>query len=294
MSTPIGNRGLRASQAGRGAQKRQDRRASWLGATAAICATAAAAVLTLELKPVDQAFATTQLRGPALAAGVSKGFAQRSRTTLRAEDFDPFGWKGQMKDTVEGLMTSLQGDDEPPSRLEEQMIAQIFEQFDLDKDGTLNLEEFNALQKKTEGDDATYDSDQLVELLRAVSPGMASPEKGMPFAEYRSLYAEGKLRRAYNTNVQKDYEKIFGKERLASITSAGSSTDKELRSGAKVVIEGLQGNKDLNGLEGTVSAPLETEAELVAEGRLVVTLPDGDRVALKPANVKPVVSTPVD
>ncbi|CAE8640431.1 unnamed protein product, partial [Polarella glacialis] len=123
------------------------------------------------------------------------GSARHGPTARRAEaSFDPFGWKGALKDTVEGLMDGMQGDD-PPSKFEEAMIVEIFQKFDLDKDGVLDLEEFNTLQVTTEGPEAVYDLDQLKQLLEAVDSDHPEPEKGMPFAVYRRLYAEGRLRR---------------------------------------------------------------------------------------------------
>ncbi|CAE7238809.1 unnamed protein product, partial [Symbiodinium necroappetens] len=75
----------------------------------------------------------------------------------------------------------------------------IFEKFDTDKDGILNLkawsQEFNELQVSTEGGEAMYNSDQLKQLLIAVNPDVKAPEKGMPFSDYRRLYLEGGLRR---------------------------------------------------------------------------------------------------
>lgn len=217
-----------------------------------------------------------------------------SRMTLKAEAFDPFGWKGSLKDTAEGLMDALQGSDEEPTREEEQMVNEIFGKYDLDKDGVLNLEEFNTLQVTTEGEDATYDKDQLKQLLLAVNPEMQGPIKGMTFSDYRRLYLKGSLRRAYNTDVSKDYTKIFGRSEVegnaANFASfyARAATGEEagLGFGVNVIIEGLAGAKELNGQTAEIVAPLENEQELVGEGRVVVKLSDGERVALKPGNVK--------
>eukprot|EP00930_Biecheleria_cincta_P006278 TRINITY_DN107266_c0_g1_i1.p1 TRINITY_DN107266_c0_g1~~TRINITY_DN107266_c0_g1_i1.p1 ORF type:complete len:301 (+),score=73.41 TRINITY_DN107266_c0_g1_i1:56-904(+) len=222
-----------------------------------------------------------------------------SRITLQAEAFDPFGWKGQLKNTAEGLMDALQGTDEEPTREEEQMVNEIFGKYDLDKDGVLNLEEFNTLQVTTEGQDATYDKEQLKQLLVAVNPDIQNPYGGMPFSDYRRLYLKGSLRRAYNTDVNKDYKKIFGRSEVegnpADFASfyARSATGEEagLGYGVKVTIEGLNGAKELNGQTAEIVAPLENEQELVGEGRVVVKLSDGERVALKPANVKRQVSS---
>lgn len=239
-----------------------------------------------------------------------------------AEAFDPFGWKGALKDTVEGLMDSL-GTDEEPSREEEQMVVEIFEKFDTDKDGILNLKEFNELQVSTEGGEAMYNSDQLKQLLIAVNPDVKAPEKGMPFSDYRRLYLEGGLRRAYSTDLRKDYKKIFGEDHkpavpaveaaeaapvdvtpetpaasgapAASTASASAAvsavpTDptvvRRFPAGSKVVIKGLTGAVELNGQEGEVVPPSAAEAELAAEGRVIVRLPDGDRVALRADNVR--------
>lgn len=220
-----------------------------------------------------------------------------SRTTLNAEAFDPFGWKGSLKDTAEGLMDALQGSDEEPTREEEQMVNEIFGKYDLDKDGVLNLEEFNTLQVTTEGQDATYDKEQLKQLLVAVNPDIQDPYKGMTFSDYRRLYLKGSLRRAYNTDVSKDYNKIFGRSEVegnaADFASfyARAATGEEagLGFGVMVSIEGLKGAQELNGQTAEIVAPLENEQELVGEGRCVVKLSDGERVALKPANVKRVV-----
>lgn len=230
-----------------------------------------------------------------------------------AEAFDPFGWKGALKDTVEGLMDSL-GTDEEPSREDEQMVVEIFEKFDTDKDGILNLKEFNELQVSTEGGEAMYNSDQLKQLLIAVNPDVKAPEKGMPFSDYRRLYLEGGLRRAYSTDLRKDYKKIFGEDHKPAVpaveaaegapvdvtpetpsaasasVAAAVPTDptvvRRFPAGSKVVIKGLTGAVELNGQEGEVVPPSAAEAELAAEGRVIVRLPDGDRVALRADNVR--------
>lgn len=230
---------------------------------------------------------------------VSRSLALRvpqrvSRTTLRAEAFDPFGWKGQLKDTAEGLMDALQGTDEEPTREEEQMVNEIFGKYDLDKDGFLNLDEFNTLQVTTEGEDAVYDKEQLKQLMVAVNPDVEDPYQGMSFADYRRLYLKGSLRRAYNTDVAKDYKKIFGRSEVEGNAEdfanfyARSKTGEEagLGYGKKVTIDGLTGAKELNGQLAEIVAPLENEQDLAGEGRVVVKLSDGERVALKPANVK--------
>jgi len=248
-------------------------------------------------------------------------FQARGLVARHAEAFDPFGWKGALKDTVEGLMDSL-GTDEEPSKEEEQMVLEIFQKFDVDKDGFLNLKEFNELQVNTEGAEAMYNSDQLKQLLLAVNPDIELPEKGMPFEDYRRLYLEGRLRRAYSTDLLKDYKKIFGEdhkpavaavetvevappvpkadkaeadappepEPQASAAAAAVPTDptvvRRFPAGSKVVIKGLTGAVELNGQEGEVVPPSPAEAELAAEGRVIVKLADGDRVALRADNVR--------
>lgn len=179
------------------------------------------------------------------------------------------------------------GSDEQPSKLEEQMIKEIFEKFDEDKDGILNLKEFNTLQVATEGEEAVYNQEQLEQLLLAVNPDMKEPERGMPFADYRALYAEGRLRRAYGTDVTRDHVKIFGPGGgVAAAAAVAESESEVLAAGTSVTIQGLQGAKELNGQTGEIVAPVESEAEMVAEGRVIVQLADGERLALRPANVQ--------
>jgi len=253
-------------------------------------------------------------RTSAWAAGQvsSNGGLRHSHMARRAEAFDPFGLKGALKDTVEGLMDGLSGDEEP-SQEEEQMVVEIFEKFDLDRDGVLNLKEFNELQMTTEGSEALYNADQLKSLLLAVNPDMEKPELGMPFADYRRLYLEGRMRRAYSTDLSKDYQKIFGADHKPAATAAAPVVDtvavdppapaapaappapssaadppvvKRFPAGSKVTIKGLTGAVELNGQEGEVVPPSPQEAELAAEGRVIVLLSDGDRVALRADNVR--------
>lgn len=249
-------------------------------------------------------------RTSAWAAGQvssSNGGLRRSHMARRAEAFDPFGLKGALKDTVEGLMDGLSGDEEP-SQEEEQMVVEIFEKFDLDRDGVLNLKEFNELQMTTEGSEALYNADQLKSLLLAVNPDMEKPELGMPFADYRRLYLEGRMRRAYSTDLRKDYQKIFGADHKPVVTDPPPVVDtvavdppapapaadpaadppvvKRFPAGSKVTIKGLTGAVELNGQEGEVVPPSPQEAELAAEGRVIVLLSDGDRVALRADNVR--------
>jgi len=211
-----------------------------------------------------------------------------SVVSRRAEDsFDPFGWKGAIKDTFSGILEP-EGEDQP-SKLEEQMMRDIFEKFDVDGDGILNLAEFNMLQVATEGAGAVYNQDQLEQLLDAVNSNIEDPSKGMPFADYRLIYVVRRLRKAYSTDVTRDYAKIFGpgaaplkEEGEAEATPAATGG---LAVGEAVTITGLAGAVELNGLKGHIVDANDEEKDLVLEGRLIIKLSDGERVALKPANV---------
>jgi len=245
---------------------------------------AVALVTVLELVsrvPVSQRAFTAQQRKWTSASML------RSKVACRAESFDPFGWKGKFKDSLGGLMDAL-GDEEEPSQLEEQMVVEIFEKFDVDKDGFLNNDEFNTLQLATEGEEAVYNQEQLEQLLKAVNPDIEEPSRGMPFAEYRRLYLERRLRQSYSTDIEKDHMKIFGPggPRGGPVVDAEvSSTAGTIALGSQVKIEGLTGAKELNGQTGNLVAPEESEAAMVAEGGVIVQLGDGERLALKPANV---------
>lgn len=210
-----------------------------------------------------------------------------------AETFDPFGWKGMFKDTLAGFMDGL-SEKEDPSKMDEDMILEIFEKFDLDKDGLLNLEEFNSLQLATEGSEAVYNLEQLKQLLADVNDNIESPEKGMPFADYRRIYVSPRFRRKYNTDIARDHVKIFGigggiaGAAAAAMTEAAAAKGAAaLKEGAAVRIDGLAGATELNGQQGQLVTAVESEAAMVAEGRLIVQLANGDRVALKAGNIKP-------
>lgn len=101
--------------------------------------------------------------------------------------------------------------------LEDELIQEIFARFDVDKDGILNLAEFNALQVATEGPDAMYEQAQLESLILAVNPAVTEPSRGMPFADYRSLYVDKRLQAAYNTDVVRDHGKLFGSDHIREI-----------------------------------------------------------------------------
>merc|ERR1719277_2181515 len=171
------------------------------------------------------------------------------------------------------------------------MITQIFSKFDVDGDKVLNIDEFNALQIATEGPDAVYNQEQLKSLLLALNPDLENPEQGMPFVDYRRLYVEKRLRQAYGTDVRRDHAQIFGAEGSAALEAAVAKETAEnsgLTEGAAVSIEGLKGAVELNGKTGHVVAPLPDEADMVAEGRLIIQLDDdsSERVALKPTNLR--------
>jgi hypothetical protein len=226
--------------------------------------------------------------------------APARRTALNAEAFDPFGIKEAFKGAMGGALDS--GSDEPPTRLEEEMMLEIFEKYDEDRDGILKLDEFNTLQRATEGDDAVYNQDQLTDLLRSVNRDIQEPERGMPFVDYRRLYAESRLKKAYGTDVTRDHVKIFGVAGGKAADRAQAALKKEAEEAAKagpavgsaVVIEGLSGAKELNGQTAHVAAPTDAEADMVAEGRVILELADGERVALKPTNIKVAESKAVD
>lgn len=213
-----------------------------------------------------------------------------------ADPFDPFGWKGALKEGVLGIKDALK--DEQPSEVEEKMISEIFDKFDVDKDKVLNLEEFNKLQVATEGEEACYNLDQLKQLLVAVNPDIEQPERGMPFEDYRRLYVERRLRELYETDVARDHIKVFGAgaQPVASTPAPSSSSDSnsDLAEGRAVIVEGLSGAVELNGQVGKIVSASETEQEMIAEGRVIVLLDNGERLALKPANVKPKPSVSVE
>merc|ERR1719499_1086678 len=145
------------------------------------------------------------------------------------------------------------------------MMYEIFQKFDLDKDGFLNIDEFNTLQVATEGEEATYNLEQLTALLLQVNPDLEDPKKGMPYEDYRRLYVERRLRDAYSTDVTRDHLKIFGPgggQAAAAVAAAAKQAGKEaegdLAEGAVVRIEGLSGAVELNGREGHIVAPVDS------------------------------------
>jgi len=91
----------------------------------------------------------------------------------------------------------------------ESMIKEMFDKFDLDADGVLNLDEYNALQLVTEGAKATYTAAQLEELVLSLNPKCKDPARGLPFEEFRFIYAE-----AYPEALQKDHAKVFSAREL--------------------------------------------------------------------------------
>lgn len=210
--------------------------------------------------------------------------AQRLESKMRRQAqgdmFDPFGWKANLKD---GVLNMAGIKDDPPTEVEEKMILEIFDKFDVDKDQVLSLDEFNSLQQATEGPEALYNLDQLKQLLVAVNPDIEAPEKGMPFTDYRRLYVERRLRELYETDVARDHIKVFG----VGNQPEASDVDDPLAEGRSVVIEGLKGAAELNGREGKIGPHSETEQGMKAEGRVIVLLDDGERLALKRGNVKP-------
>jgi hypothetical protein len=251
--------------------------------TTALCA-GAVAVGMVATGQMHEAFTT-----PAVSA---RSQGRKAVTAMRGEAFDPFGWKGAFKDVVATITGEVEPD-VPPTKLEEAMILEIFSKFDEDGDKVLNLEEFNTLQVATEGNDAVYNMDQLKDLLRAVNSDIKEPEKGMPFEDYRRLYVTGRLKRAYSTDVGRDHVKIFGPGGGVAADPSkyeedDADSEYEFIAGKNVIIDGLSGAKELNGRAGVIAAPVDSEKDMVGEGRVIVQLSDGERIALKPANVKAV------
>lgn len=225
---------------------------------------------------------------PAFTVWRSWASAPRPSPTARnaGESFDPFGIKEALKSTMSGLAGEEQPD-ERPSELNEQMMVEIFTKYDLDADGILNINEFNALQKATEGDDAVYTGDQLKDLLYAVNSGLQDADRGMPFQEYRRLYVSRKLKSTYNTDVERDHIRIFGPGGGDAAVRAEARTAAGLTEGVAVTVEGLVSAQELNGKGGHIVAPIGSEVGMIAEGRVVVCMADDEeRVALKLANVK--------
>merc|ERR1712032_1086845 len=104
------------------------------------------------------------------------------------------------------------------------------------------------------------------------------------------------------TDVTGDHVKVFGvgggqaADRAQAALKKQAEEDAKARPavGSEVTIEGLSGAKELNGQTGRVAAPEEAEEDMVSEGRIIVVLADGDRVALKPTNIKVVASMAVE
>lgn len=244
----------------------------------AVAAAASAAVLCACGRVVGTGF-TGQAQGSQALRGVASSQLLRR---AEANPFDPFGLTGAVKDAMVGDQPN-----EEPSENDERMMKEIFDKFDLDKDGILNIDEFNALQLTTEGNDAVYTTDQLKDLLKSVNSAIKEPENGMPYADYRSLYVDRRLRQAYGTDVVRDHLKVFGPGgggAAAEPEVEAAATDK-YPLGSSVKIEGLKGAAELNGQTAEVVRPGKDEAELAAEGRVIVKLKDGERIALKPANL---------
>ncbi|CAK0878897.1 unnamed protein product, partial [Prorocentrum cordatum] len=112
----------------------------------------------------------------------------------------------------EQLAAELDLEEQAMRELEDELIAEIFTKFDTDKDGVLSLDEFNSLQRTTEGPDAEFTSEQLASLLLAISPELLEPGRGMPFKEFYRLYSDQKLAEQYGTDVVRDHGKIFGSD----------------------------------------------------------------------------------
>lgn len=112
------------------------------------------------------------------------------------------GVRAGLKEMMEKEQAALEFD--------EDLVKEIFDKFDEDKDGILNLEEFNCLQKATGGPETVYDMEQLEALCRNLDPELEDTSKGMPFKLYRALYLDPRLKKAYGTDVVGDHGKIFG------------------------------------------------------------------------------------
>lgn len=105
------------------------------------------------------------------------------------------------------------------------MVEEIFDAFDSDKDGWLLHEEFNTIQKATEGDEGIYDPDQFHELLEMVAPNRE--KDGLNLKILKGMYLNKNDADEFQTELPGDYSKLLKEGKINGKALPGEEKPEE-------------------------------------------------------------------
>lgn len=88
----------------------------------------------------------------------------------------------------------------------EEMVREIFQHYDANRDGVLELSEFNSLQKDTEGQTAIHTREQFVALIQEADPGRK--QEAIRFKLFHDLYLEPDISAKFETVLPADYQRL--------------------------------------------------------------------------------------
>lgn len=108
---------------------------------------------------------------------------------------------------VDKSMRRLEVEREAEHEMFAEFVREIFDKFDRDEDGCLNLSEFNALQAETGG--PQLDPSQLESFVLEVNPNVKDCSRGLPLKSFSRLYLDTHFAEMYGTDVLSDHRKIF-------------------------------------------------------------------------------------
>merc|ERR1719331_3189821 len=92
------------------------------------------------------------------------------------------------------------------------MVREIFRKYDANRDGMLELNEFNALQKDTEGEAAMHTREQFLALIQEADPGRK--QEGIRFKLFHDLYLEPDVSAKFETVLPADYQRLVDLKRI--------------------------------------------------------------------------------
>merc|ERR1719331_2321022 len=105
------------------------------------------------------------------------------------------------------------------------MVREIFRKYDANRDGMLELNEFNNLQTDTEGEAAVHTRDQFIALIQEADPGRK--QEGIRFKLFHDLYLEPDISAKFETVLPADYQRLVDLKKIKGEAIPGLVSDKK-------------------------------------------------------------------
>jgi len=114
----------------------------------------------------------------------------------------------------------------------EEMVREIFSTYDKDRNGMINLKEFNALQRDTEGEAAVHTTEQFHQLIQEADPGRSTDV--IRFKTFHDLYLEPAVSSKFETVLPADYQRLVDGGKLKGTAVPGLQNKDDVPEVAKI------------------------------------------------------------